>query len=226
MPKKPQTPPALSPFGLRLEAARKHAKLTQGKLAEKVGIGQPTISEAKFAVGSKHTPALAVVLDVDPVWLSTGDPEVAPDWFDKRQGLGELPLKVVSQHDREKPTASILRPAVMLPLISGGTMTMMEVKNDDPALAAAERIEAVHPSLSDYAKAYRMPDDSLGPRPAKGDILEFDVEFDHAKLTGDSIVMVKRGDAMFVRRYDPIEIASNSLVVVAKMKLFYYLAED
>jgi hypothetical protein len=213
-------PVARTDFGWRLYNARKAKNMSQKRLAQLVGVQQNTVSDAeRIAIGSKHTVDFAKHLGVHPEWLATGNERHRPGYD---QGISTS-LTTEQSGNPEQIHGSAL---VTLPLISGGTLRMMDVKNDDPKLSAVERIEAVHPKLSEYAKAYRMPDDSLGPRPSKGDILEFDTVFDRTKLTGDSIVMVSRGEDFFVRRYDPIEIAANGLTIVAKMKLFYFLAED
>lgn len=100
---------------------------------------------------------------------------------------------------------------------------MISIKNDDPRIADLDRVEARSTGLSDSAKAYRMPDDSLGPRIQKGDIVEFDPVFDEDSLTGDSIVMVRTEEGRhFPRRFDPIEITANRLTLVAKARGVYF----
>lgn len=64
----------MSEFGLRLRAARKHAKLTQVQLAKAVGMSQGSLSEAELsAAGSSFTPQLATACGVNAHWLATGE---------------------------------------------------------------------------------------------------------------------------------------------------------
>lgn len=58
----------------RLINTRKAAGLTQGQVAEKAGITQPTYSdlENKVKTGSKHIAKIAHVLGVRALWLDTG----------------------------------------------------------------------------------------------------------------------------------------------------------
>lgn len=66
-------------FKDRIKTARKHAKLTQVQLAERVGIDQSVISSLERGKhrGSTHTLAIAYALDVSPRWLTTGEGDMA-----------------------------------------------------------------------------------------------------------------------------------------------------
>lgn len=58
----------------RLKAARIEAGLTQGKVAQSVGISQPTYSDLETGNSQSSTllPQIAFVLGVRPYWLATG----------------------------------------------------------------------------------------------------------------------------------------------------------
>lgn len=60
-------------IGQRIRAARKEAGMTQGELAAKVGIKQPTLSELESgdSAGSTYLPAIAAALGLNALWLQT-----------------------------------------------------------------------------------------------------------------------------------------------------------
>lgn len=63
-----------SPYGGRLLDARKAAGLTQAELAKKAGCPLSTIAEAETTgAGSTYTAQLAHALNVNALWLATGD---------------------------------------------------------------------------------------------------------------------------------------------------------
>ncbi|KRW62357.1 LexA family transcriptional regulator [Pseudomonas sp. TTU2014-080ASC] len=61
-------------YAKRLKAARKHAKLTQGELAKKVGITQTSISdlETEKSASSSFNASIAMHCGVSAIWLETG----------------------------------------------------------------------------------------------------------------------------------------------------------
>jgi len=70
----------LMDFKHRVKAARKYAGLTQGELAERVGIKQATVSELETGKSgsSSFTASIAHACGVDPLWLETGSGEMLP----------------------------------------------------------------------------------------------------------------------------------------------------
>ncbi|AXF52849.1 MAG: putative transcriptional regulator [Podoviridae sp. ctdb7] len=64
----------------RLKLARKHAKLTQRSLAEKVGVEQPVISQIETGKNqtSTHLLGIANACGVNPMWLAKGVGEMLP----------------------------------------------------------------------------------------------------------------------------------------------------
>ncbi|MBF0214182.1 MAG: helix-turn-helix transcriptional regulator [Magnetococcales bacterium] len=66
--------PEKSNFAYRFRTARLHANLTQQSLAEKVGITQAAIHKLESGQfrSSRKTVAIAMVCQVNPVWLETG----------------------------------------------------------------------------------------------------------------------------------------------------------
>lgn len=61
-------------IGERIKAARKAIPMTQGELAAKVGVKQPTLSELERgdSASSAHLPAIAAALGLNALWLQTG----------------------------------------------------------------------------------------------------------------------------------------------------------
>lgn len=71
-------------YGHRLKAAREYAGLTQSGLAERANVGtQESISklERTDAKGSEFTVQYAMACGVNPVWLATGEGEMAPTLY-------------------------------------------------------------------------------------------------------------------------------------------------
>lgn len=61
-------------YGKRLRTARKHAGLTQEKLASLVGVGQSAIAGLeRIGHGSAYTHQIATECNVNPLWLATGE---------------------------------------------------------------------------------------------------------------------------------------------------------
>jgi len=64
-------------FGKRIKQARKHAKLTQVALAEKIQLAQASLSHLENSgFASAHTVQIAAACEVNPRWLATGEGEM------------------------------------------------------------------------------------------------------------------------------------------------------
>jgi SOS-response transcriptional repressor LexA len=68
-------------FSARLKAARKHAGLTQGELAAKLGINQVSISDLERgkSQSSSHAYKMALICKVTPDWLIMGEGSMLDD---------------------------------------------------------------------------------------------------------------------------------------------------
>src|SRR5574343_1279526 len=70
-------------YGDRLRLAREHKGITQDELVKISGVKQGTIS--KIERGSQNSSGfdaeLAYALDIEAMWLKTGDQKFAPDWL-------------------------------------------------------------------------------------------------------------------------------------------------
>lgn len=67
----------------RIRAGFQHQGLTQKELADRLGVSQPTISKVLRLGTSRpeHLSRLAEVFQVPVGWLTTGNPDSAPEWF-------------------------------------------------------------------------------------------------------------------------------------------------
>ena len=66
-------------FGKRIKQARKHAKLTQVTLAERIQVAQASLSHLENSgFASAHTVQIATACGVDAHWLATGEGEMLP----------------------------------------------------------------------------------------------------------------------------------------------------
>ena len=66
-------------FGKRIKTARKHAKLTQVDLAEKINVAQASLSHLENSgFSSSHTVQIATACGVSAHWLATGEGDMVP----------------------------------------------------------------------------------------------------------------------------------------------------
>lgn len=90
-----------TPFGERLYAARKHAKLTQPQLAKAAGMAQSTLGELEWiGDGSSKTAQLAAACGVRAEWLATGnglmvdeEKRLHPEVAEMAKHINDLPKK-------------------------------------------------------------------------------------------------------------------------------------
>lgn len=85
----------------RLKAARKHARLTQGQLAEAVGLNQTSISDLERgkSKGSAYNARIAKRCGVSAIWLEDGIGEMIP----ARGGANAEPLGTIAAWDDSTP---------------------------------------------------------------------------------------------------------------------------
>ncbi|MCO8162009.1 XRE family transcriptional regulator [Pseudomonas sp. 21LCFQ010] len=88
-------------FKDRLKAARQHANLTQGQLAERIGITQTSISDLERgkSKGTAFNARIAEVCRVSALWLESGSGEMHPD-----TGMANVvPMQQPHREAREYP---------------------------------------------------------------------------------------------------------------------------
>ncbi len=99
----------------RLKLARKNAKLTQGIIAEKVGIKQPTYQalESGKAEKSAYLTQIAKILKVNPHWLATGEGEMTT-----KPSMDELRQTISTMQKGELEPSNLLSTKNPAPVIS------------------------------------------------------------------------------------------------------------
>ncbi|MBF0140587.1 MAG: helix-turn-helix domain-containing protein [Magnetococcales bacterium] len=154
----------------RIQIARKHAKLTQKELADRVGVSQTALNrlECGRSKSSRRTVAIALTCGVDPIWLETGHGEMLL----RGAGSGVTPEEVAKAvKDGEFHRVPLF---ARLPLISweeAGRLCMEPIESFHPT---AEAWLPIAPKGSDKTFALRVPDDSMTPEFREGEFIIVD----------------------------------------------------
>lgn len=217
----------------RIQTARKHAKLTQKELADRVGISQTAIHklECGRSKSSRCTVSIALTCGVDPIWLDNGRGEMIL--------VGVTPGMDKAEFHKAVESGDILRAQnfARIPLVSWEELSQLCA---DPANSFHPKtVEAwvpVAPRLNDHTFALRVPDDSMEPEFREGEFLVVDPEqpgkhnqFLVVRTEGDSIATFKQlilvGNRTYLKslnaRYPLIELQGVMRVcgvVVSKYK--------
>ncbi|MBF0584541.1 MAG: LexA family transcriptional regulator [Magnetococcales bacterium] len=217
----------------RIVIARKHAKLTQKELADRVNISQTAVHklESGRSRSSRCTVAIALCCGVDPIWLDTGrgemslvgaTPGMTRDEFAKSDGKCEV----------HRATPLFAR----LPLVSW----------EEASQSCGEPTESFHPTAEAWLPiapkenvrtfALRVPDDSMTPEFREGEIIIVDPAqpgkhnlFIIARVEGDAMPTFKQliivGNKTYLKplnsRYPLIDVQGDVRVcgvVVGKYK--------
>jgi phage repressor protein C with HTH and peptisase S24 domain len=179
-------------YGERLRLARKNKNYSQTELAAESGVGQGTIS--KIERGDQETSTfdieLAHALDVDPMWLKTGEDKFAPDW------LGVRAPQIIESNAEEGPELG--RPS-KVPVVGtaqlgdNGNWTELEY----PVGFGDGYVE--YSSRDANAYAIRCIGNSMSPRIKDG---EFVIVEPNTSYTNGDEVMVKALDGrVMVKTY-------------------------
>lgn len=192
----------MTEFGKRVRQARKHAKLSQEKLAGLVGIAQGTLSELeKHYASSSYTVQIAEACGVSSRWLATGEGDMLET---KTNGIPQVEDGAIAAYRLQNVTNAAPRRTV--PLISWvNAGAFAEVEDMYEPGQADEWIEAYDSQPSQNAFALRVEGDSMtSPHPGElsfpqGTILVVDPN--RAASAGDFVIAkdVKTGSATFKR---------------------------
>lgn len=160
--------PSKTPYGERLKLARTLKGWSQEKLAKEAGLKQNSVSQLeRGGGGSSFTGRFAELLGVRPLWLETGDGEMAENVQEAAINWGKVPL------------------------VSKVAAGMFEEATDlHPAGFADEWVTCSVP-VRDHTFALRVDGDSMEPKFPAGMILI--VEPDMEARPGDYVI-AKNGD--------------------------------
>lgn len=106
-----------------------------------------------------------------------------------------------------------------LPLLSWGQAHLMTLENTAEPLIACEQIATYEAPRGPRTKLVRMPDDSLGPRILRGDLLEFDPDL--APTSGRIVLLRSPAGTFAIRRFDALFVEQNNLTVIASCERWH-----
>ncbi|MBE5254551.1 XRE family transcriptional regulator [Mixta mediterraneensis] len=191
-------------FSERLGLAMKEAGLTQGGLAEAVGMAQPSIWKlvSGGAKGSKRSIDLARVLGVRPEWLASGDGPMRND--------GQEPVRI----EAVKKNEGVYRVDVLDLHVSAGPGRFM--LSDMVEVLHAIEFTSEHARalfgnrLSEHVKVMTVDGDSMSPTVNSGDRLFFDVSVRDFRT--DGVYAFVFGNTFHVKR---LQMQGLKLVVLS-----------
>lgn len=203
----------------RLKTARKNAKLTQAKIAESVGIKQPTYQalEAGKVEKSAYLVDIARVLGVNPDWLATGEGSMTADTLpqaNKSNIINDLKAQIAAlqtggiltdeQAHEIVDTVRVAMPANDVPLISwvaAGSWSEVSPVTLDDALGYYPRPR----NLSADGFALKVRGRSMWPEFRPDDIIYVEPNI--------STLALKDGDLIVVQCNDDTEATFKQLVL-------------
>ena len=171
-------------FGERLRLARINKSWSQVDLSEKSGVSQATISKIERGdqERSVHTPILAAALEVDTLWLTTGESKQPPE------SLTGLMFRK-SQHSHESQLEQLSWPLGKVPLISSIQAGHWCEAIDNFQPGDAEEWLPAPTKHGPHAYALRVTGTSMEPRLREGEIVVVDP--DRAAESGSIVVARK-----------------------------------
>lgn len=173
-------------YGLRLRAARKHAKMTQIEASKASGIPQSTISTSeRESHGSSETPVYAKLYGVDAHWLATGEGEMLP------AGRQVEPSNVA-------PAAIGTRRVPLISYVQAGCWTEA---SDTATVGDGFEYLLTDLELSGSAFALEIQGESMLPRFVPGDRVIVDPEV--CPQPGDFVVAMNGGQEATFKKYRP-----------------------
>lgn len=148
-------------FANRVKTARKHAKLTQKELADRLGLSQTAVHklESGFSASSRKTVGIALTCGVDPIWLQNGDGTMT---------LHGYAPETTDQDDATQYMSQMAR----TPLISWQEMEQAcPFDTPNPENIQSWVPVVVKNNNNANAFALQVPDDSMEPKFSEGETL-------------------------------------------------------
>lgn len=182
-------------YGLRLRAARKHAKMTQIEASKASGIPQSTISTSeRESHGSSETPVYAKLYGVDAHWLATGEGEMLP--AGRTEGSNVVPAAIGTRR---------------VPLISYVQAGCWTEATDPATVGDGFEYLLTDLELSGSAFALEIEGESMLPQFKPGDRVIVDPEV--CPQPGDFVVAMNGGNEATFKKYRPrgVDQAGNDV---------------
>lgn len=214
-------------YGERLRIAREHKDLTQEELAKISGVKQATISKIERGdqQSSGFDALLAYYLNIEAMWLTTGEDKFAPKWLH----LQNHPIQSYTNEIKE-PEIKGAVPLVSFAQVGAWSETTFNLRPTDGETMVKARVPVKARTF-----AISVTGDSMEHEFTAGDILivEPDLPFEH----GD-YVLAKKGNDVFLRqiykegpdwllkplntRYDIIPLGEYQIVGIVVEKTKFY----
>lgn len=207
-------------FADRLNAAMQAAKISQGQLAEKIGISQPAVQKMTIGKtqGSKKIVLIANALGVRPEWLATGkgamnseNEERSIDYFRPQAPIIDQNAYRVEVLDLEASAGN----GAFISCDFVETIRAIEYTNE-------KAIALFHGLPSRHVKVITVRGDSMEDTISSGDTIFVNIDIDH--FTGDGIYVFVFGQTLHVKR---LQMQKNRLAVISDNKAYetWYIDE-
>ncbi len=213
-------------YGERLRAAREHKGLTQEELVKISGVKQGTIS--KIERGDQNSSGFDAVLshhlDVNAMWLTTGDDKFAPAWLI----TGETEKKYTNYINEPEVKGEV--PLVSFAQVGAWSETTLNLRPTDGETMVRSRVPVMARTF-----AVIVPGDSMEPEFVEGDTIIVEPTLQHKHK---SFVIAKKGEDVLFRqiiqeganwllkplneRYSIIPLGEYQIVGVIREKAKFY----
>lgn len=204
-------------FSERLDAAMKHAQMTQGKLAKAVGMAQSSVNKLlNGASSSRKTVEIARALGVRPEWLSSGQGPMLPDGSTlpspNYSTIQDSKFRVSVWDDAEdvSKTDYVEVPLLNVSLSAGPGCCEVEESTDFSLIFRKDYLRKVGVKES-AAKLVRVTGRSMEPTLNDGDIVG--VNMDDIEIRDGKTYAICQADLMRVK----ILIARPDVVIIRSL---------
>lgn len=200
-----------SSLGQRLKTARKNKGLTQTELGEKIGVSQNAIQKIESGGDTKHIVSLASVLEVNPIWLQTGNGRMIEEDLDSNlqtiqssSDSGEQVNEILAQYGEDKEHHYRID---YLDVRAAAGMTGF-INSDYPEIINQIYLsedglrELVGRKNTNGICLINVPTDSMEPTIQKGDVILIDMNIKN--YNGEGIYAFAIDDELYIKRLQKI----------------------
>ena len=185
-------------IGTRIKEARKDAKLSQQKLADKVGIKQSTISELETgeSAGTTMLATFASILGVNALWLETGK----GDKRRKTHSLIENKSTIIALHPDDEQSEGMVyvqESRISFAAGNGRIATYDVVEDEEPATYRLSWFQknGINP---DRVRRFRVSGDSMEPMLFNRDTIL--INTDETNVIDNKLYAIRYGDELRVKK--------------------------